>query len=220
MMPYTNRLNFNNRYPEALPPDLQFQQQQALPPDLQFHQQQAYQIGTNLPGSIHKGPNPGPNRNRYSNDFHENASPRDTPYPSPPNRVCFHQQPPKSIPNPARTRRPFVNTQCPACGKVGHTMQTCDMLAMAISLKRYMRHQVSAKMMSKIETEWLSKHQERLQQIDARTPRQVLRAFADGNDLTVADIDSQIDWNTWEYNSVTNLTTDTPTTNTETNNNE
>jgi intein-encoded DNA endonuclease-like protein len=92
------------------------------------------------------------------------------------------------------------------------------MLAMAISLKRYMRNQVSAKMMSKIETKWLSKHREHLQQIDALTPRQVLRAFADDNNLTVADIDIQMDWTAWEYDSLANLTTDTPTTDKATNN--
>jgi hypothetical protein len=79
---------------------------------------------------------------------------------------------------------------------------------MAISLKRYMRTQVSAKMMTKIEKVWLSKHRERLQQIDACTPRQVLRVFADDNDLTLADIESQIDWTAWDYESLNNLTTD------------
>ena len=99
-------------------------------------------------------------------------------------------------------------------------MQTCDMLAMAISLKRYMTNQVSAEMMTKIEKDWISKHRERLQQMDARTPRQVLRAFADDNDLTVADIDSQMDWTVWEYDSLTDLTMDTPTTDTEVTNSE
>ena len=99
-------------------------------------------------------------------------------------------------------------------------MQTCDMLAMAINLKRYMTNQVSAEMMTKIEKDWISKHRERLQQIDARTPRQVLWAFADDNDLTVADIDSQMDWTVWEYDSLINLTMDTPTTDTEVTNSE
>ncbi len=97
-------------------------------------------------------------------------------------------------------------------------MQTCDMLAMAISLKRYMTNQVSAEMMNKIEQEWLAKHRKHIQQLDARTPRQVLRTFADDYDLTVAEIDNQMDWNGWEYDSLTDLTMDTmdtSTTNTE-----
>ena len=81
------------------------------------------------------------------------------------------------------------------------------MLAMAISLKRYMRNQVSPEMMTKIELDWLSKHRERLQQTDSHTPRQALRAFADDNDLTVADMDSQIDWTAWDYESLNDLTT-------------
>jgi hypothetical protein len=97
------------------------------------------------------------------------------------------------------------------------------MLAMAISLKRYMTNQVSAELMNKIEQEWLAKHRERIQQLDTRTPRQVLRTFADDYDLTVAEIDSQMDWNVWEYDSLTDLTTDTmdtSTTNTEVTTNE
>ena len=204
MMPYSNRLNFNDRYPEALSPGPQSQKQLA------------YRVGTNLPRSNHKGPNHGSHRGRHSTNNHDSTSLRNTPYPSPPNCVRFQQQSHNAIPNPALTRQPFVNKQCPACGKVGHTMQTCDMLAMAISLKGYMSNQVSAKMMTNIEKDWLSKHRERLQKIDACTPRQVLWAFADANNLsTVADIDNQMDWTAWEYDSLTNLTTDTPTTDTE-----
>ena len=188
LMPYANWLNFNERYPEIIPPT------QLPSPQL------AYRVGTNPPRHSHIGPTPG------------------APCHGQPNRVSFQHQTPKNIPNPSRTRRPFVNTQCPACGKVGHTMQTCDMLAMAISLKRYMTNQISAEMMNKIEREWLAKHRERIQQLDARTPQQVLRTFADNYDLTVAEIDNQMDWNGWEYDSLTDLTMDTmdtSTTNTE-----
>ena len=72
------------------------------------------------------------------------------------------------------------------------------MLAMAISLCRYLRHQVSMDMMTKIENDWLAKHRDRLQQTDARTPLQILQAYADDNNLTVADINNQLDWNAWE----------------------
>ncbi len=50
--------------------------------------------------------------------------------------------------------------------------------------------------------------------MDARTPRQVLRTFADDYDLTVAEIDNQMDWNGWEYDSLTDLTMDTMDTST------
>ena len=51
--------------------------------------------------------------------------------------------------------------------------------------------------------------------MDARTPCQVLPTFADDNNLTLADIDSRMDWTLWEYNSLTDLTMDTPNTDTE-----
>ena len=72
------------------------------------------------------------------------------------------------------------------------------MLAMAISLRRYLRDQVSTDMMSKIENDWLSKHKDCLKQTDARTPQQILRAYAVDNDLTVADIENQMDWTAWD----------------------
>ena len=83
------------------------------------------------------------------------------------------------------------------------------MLAMAISLQHYMQNQVSTEMMTQIETAWLNKHWERLQQPDSRTPRQVLRAYADDNNLTVTDIDNQLDWNTWNDDLQEEPNTDT-----------
>ena len=47
----------------------------------------------------------------------------------------------------------------------------------------------------------MAKHQERLQQTDSRTPRQILRAYADDKNLTMADINDQIDWNAWDMES-------------------
>ena len=85
------------------------------------------------------------------------------------------------------------------------------MLAMAISLRCFLRDQVSTDMMTKIEEDWLAKHRDRLQQTDSRTPRQILRAYADDNDLTVADIDDQIDWNAWDMDAPDDNAGDTDT---------
>ena len=93
LMPYANRLNFNERYQETLATN------QPPPPQL------AYRVSTNHRGYNNTGSIPG------------------TPRQDQPNRVRFQQQAPRNIPNPTRTRQPFVNTQCPACGRVGHTMQ-------------------------------------------------------------------------------------------------
>ena len=85
------------------------------------------------------------------------------------------------------------------------------MLAMAISLRRFLRDQVSTDMMTKIEEDWLAKHRERLQQTDSRTPRQILRAYADDNNLTVADINDQINWNAWDMDAPDDNARDTDT---------
>ena len=86
------------------------------------------------------------------------------------------------------------------------------MLAMAISLRQYLYDQVSMDMMTKIENNWLAKHRDRLQQTDTCTPRQILREYADDNDLTVADINNQLDWNAWDLkypdDTANNSTTD------------
>ena len=85
------------------------------------------------------------------------------------------------------------------------------MLAMAISLRRFLRNQVSMDMMTKIKEDWLTKHRERLQQTDSHMPRQILWAYANNNDLTVADIDDQLDWNTWDLESPDDSDGDTHT---------
>ena len=85
------------------------------------------------------------------------------------------------------------------------------MLAMAISLRRLLRDQVSMDMMTKIEEDWLAKHRERLQQTDSRTPQQIFQAYAHNNALTVANIDNQIDWNTWDMEAPDDNVGDTDT---------
>jgi hypothetical protein len=63
-------------------------------------------------------------------------------------------------------------------------------------------------MMTQIENDWLSKHWGRLQQTNFQTPCQVLRAYAKDHDLAAADIDNQLNWNDWDYDSNNDLTTD------------
>ena len=43
----------------------------------------------------------------------------------------------------------------------------------------------------------LQRHLARLENV-TQTPRQVLRAYADENDYTTADIDAAIDWSIWD----------------------
>ena len=103
----------------------------------------------------------------------------------------------RSPPNPTRSRRPYVDVQCPACHRRGHHVQNCDMLAMAISLNHYIREQLTPDMVTTIETNWLERHRSQLDNI-RQTPRQVLRAYADAYNYTTADIENSLDWDTWD----------------------
>ena len=58
--------------------------------------------------------------------------------------------------HPDRNRRPFLpNVQCAACRCVGHVAKHCDMLATAICLERYMKHDLSATLRDSNKKEWL-----------------------------------------------------------------
>jgi hypothetical protein len=108
----------------------------------------------------------------------------------------------RSFPDPARNRRPFVNQQCPACGKVGHIWTNCDMLAMAITIKHFMDGQASPETLQGIESDWLTRHRGRLQQ-DSRSPRLVLKAYADNLQISEDDIEHQLDWAAWDDEETT-----------------
>ena len=107
----------------------------------------------------------------------------------------------RPMPNPSRTtRRPYVSVQCRACKRVGHDEHNCDMLAMAIALHQYRRDHLTPELMNSIEHEWMERHRARLENV-TQTPRQVLRAYADENDYTTADIDAALDWSIWDEDS-------------------
>jgi hypothetical protein len=59
--------------------------------------------------------------------------------------------------HPDHNRQPFLlDVQCTACKQVGQVAKNCDMLAMAICLERYMKHDMSASICNSIEKEWLN----------------------------------------------------------------
>jgi hypothetical protein len=64
---------------------------------------------------------------------------------------------------PDRNCRPFLpDIQCAACKRVGHVAKHCDMLASAICLERYIKHDMSPALRDSIEKEWLDRWKERL----------------------------------------------------------
>ena len=60
-----------------------------------------------------------------------------------------------------------------------------------------MKHDVSTTLWDSIETEWLDRWKERLGN-PSQTPRQVLRAYVEELDITVAGLDSAIEWEYWD----------------------
>ena len=79
---------------------------------------------------------------------------------------------------------------------MGHTWQNCDILAMAITTHRFMEGQASSTTLNGIESDWLARHRARLQ--DSRSPCQVLRTYAESSQLSLDEIDAQLDWATWD----------------------
>jgi hypothetical protein len=111
-----------------------------------------------------------------------------------------HDRPPRPqgrLARPDRNRRPFLpDVQCDACKKVGHVAKHCDMLATAICLERYMKHDLSAPVRDSIERDWLDRWKSRLGNPD-RTPRQVMHAYVEDLDITVATLDEAMEWDCW-----------------------
>ena len=71
------------------------------------------------------------------------------------------------------------------------------MLATAICLERYMKHDISTTLRDSIEKEWLDRWKECLSN-PSQTPRQVLRAYVEELDITVAGLDGAMEWDYWD----------------------
>jgi len=112
------------------------------------------------------------------------------------------------IARPDRNRRPFLpDVQCAACKRVGHVAKHCDMLATAICLERYMKQDMSAPLRDSIEKEWLDRWKERLGN-PTQTPRQILRAYVEELDITVAGLDDVMEWDYWDNSDPDNASQD------------
>jgi hypothetical protein len=71
------------------------------------------------------------------------------------------------------------------------------MLVTAICLERYMKQDMSAPLRDSIEKEWLDRWKERLGN-PTQTPRQILRAYVEELDITVAGLDDVMESDYWD----------------------
>ncbi len=66
-----------------------------------------------------------------------------------------------------------------------------------------MKHNMSPALRDSIDKEWLNHWKERLGN-PTQTPRQVLRAYVEELDITVAGLDNQMEWDYWDEDNVDN----------------
>jgi hypothetical protein len=71
------------------------------------------------------------------------------------------------------------------------------MLATAICLEHCMKKELSPSLRDVIEQEWLKMWKEWLGN-PSFTPRQVLRTYVEGLNITVAGLNDKIDWSCWD----------------------
>ena len=76
------------------------------------------------------------------------------------------------------------------------------MLATAICLEQYMKHNLLLAVCDTIERDWLAKWKEWLGNPDV-TPRQVMQAYVKDLNITVAHLDDEMDWAIWDEDNST-----------------
>jgi hypothetical protein len=77
------------------------------------------------------------------------------------------------------------------------------MSAMANCLEQYMKHDMSPALRDSIEKEWLERWKEQLGN-PSQTPRQVLHAYVEELDITVAGLNNEMEWDYWDEDDVNN----------------
>jgi hypothetical protein len=102
------------------------------------------------------------------------------------------------IPNPDQRHWEFLpDITCKACRRVGHRAANCDMLAMALCLKRYMKGCLSNAARDLIEFDWVNKWKEQLEHPHCKHC-QVMQTYLEDLDISEDALDMHFDWACWD----------------------
>ena len=93
---------------------------------------------------------------------------------------------------PSSVRPPRYEGNCAACGKWGHQAATCDMLAMAIFLRKYSANKSNTRAIQEAEQAWMEKNKKWISSTAA--PRTLLTRYCDMVQLPVDQVDEELDW--------------------------
>jgi hypothetical protein len=108
----------------------------------------------------------------------------------------------RTAPNPASRPPPPQRYEgsCAACGKYGHEAVRCDMLAMALFLKRYSSDRGNADAIRAAEARWIERNKKFLPR-DDRTPRTILANYCSELNFQEDAVDAELDWDYLETHS-------------------
>ncbi len=99
--------------------------------------------------------------------------------------------PPNPTNRPAPSKR-YEGT-CAACGKYGHEAVRCDMLGMALFVKRYSSDRSNQESIREAEARWKERNKQFLPR-DDRTPRTILANYCAELDFHEDTVDAELDW--------------------------
>lgn len=89
-------------------------------------------------------------------------------------------------------RPPRFEGNCAACGKWGHQAVTCDMLAMAVFLRKYSAIKTHSRAIQEAEQAWMEKNKKWLPSDNAA--RKLLARYCDQVQLPLDQVDDELDW--------------------------
>jgi hypothetical protein len=101
-------------------------------------------------------------------------------------------------PDPPRCMRPDqLKVTCKACGKKGHSANTCDFLAMSVFLQQYLKNGIATKeTIADAERQWIECWKDK-GGTPSTAPSKMYQAFRELSSLTLDQMEEEMDWLCW-----------------------